>query len=324
MKHGFERALKNALEAPRNIPAGILAGMLSCTESGFEEDLFAAARSLRSRLGKDGVLVRGLVEVSNICSKRCRYCGIRADAIGVRRYSMSEQEVLAAFAEAIERGYPAVALQAGELESEENTAFYERCLSAAGPLEVTLSLGEQDESVYKRWKNACKERTVRYLLRIETSNEELFARIHPQGQSFQRRLECIRSLRRLGFVTGSGVMIGLPGQTDEDLAADIVFFDRERLDMVGMGPYIPCDDTILQPPALTGAQRLGKSLRMIALARLYMWDINIVASTALQVLSPDGRAMGLDAGANVVMPNLTPSRYRCDYGLYPGKNEVVS
>ena len=197
-------------------------------------------------------------------------------------------------------------------------------------LEVTLSLGEQTEEVYRRWKVAAGDRILRYLIRIETSNRNLYARIHPKGCSFDRRLDCIRTLKRLGYVTGSGVMIGLPGQTVEDLANDIVFFGEEQLDMVGMGPYIPDPATPMGIHVDATSRRVREEnvhlalvLRMIALTRLYMHDINIVAATALEALDPArGRERGIAAGANVVMPVLTPVEVKAAYTLYPGKAEA--
>ena len=163
---------------------------------------------------------------------------------------------------------------------------------------------------------------MRYLIRIETSNRELYARLHPADCSFDRRLGCIRTLKRLGYVTGTGVMIGLPGQTLDDLANDIVFYGEENVDMVGMGPYIPHCDTPLAMLAAKGAQRgrketLDLGLKMIALTRLYLHGVNIVAATALEALGPQGREKGLAAGANVIMPGLTPARHAADYALYP-------
>ena len=313
----FERALAS----PRNIPVESLAALLACADLGFEAELFAAAREMKRRLGKDEVLPRGLVECSNVCAKDCLYCGIRKSNRRVRRYRLSEAEVVAAIEEARRRGYPAVAFQAGEIEGEENTRYYERLLDHCRGLEVTLSLGEQEEDVYRRWKEAG---ALRYLIRIETSNRELYAKIHPAACSFERRLGCIRTLKKLGYVTGSGVMIGLPGQTVEDLARDIVFYGEENLDMVGMGPYVPTPGTPLASACRRERRRYDLSLRMIALTRLYLHDVNIVAATALEALDPEsGRQRGIDAGANVVMPNLTPVRYRTSYDLYPGKTNLT-
>lgn len=233
--------------------------------------------------------------------------------------------------EAMARGYPAIALQAGEIESEANTAFYERILRKLPPkLEVTLSLGEQTEAVYRRWQAAAGERILRYLLRIEASTSERYARLHPPDHSFERRLECIRTLKRLGYVTGSGVLIGVPGETEADLEDDLDFFVREKLDMVGMGPYIPHPDTPLGAAVLKGelsipppAKRLEMALRMIRETRRRLPHINIVSATALEALSPrEGREAGLEAGANVIMPDLTPAQAKCAYALYPGKSSA--
>ena len=338
-------ALDRALSAPKNLTSDELAEMLVSSDEGLWRDVFAAAREVKAKCGKTEVLPRGLIETSNICAKDCLYCGIRKGNAKVPRYLIPEEEVVQCIEEARRRGYPAVAFQAGEIESEANTAYYERltayAVGRAGsmtpPLEVTLSLGEQTEEVYRRWKDAG---AMRYLIRIETSNRELYAKIHPAECSFDRRLGCIRTLKKLGFVTGSGVMIGIPGQTIEDLARDIVFFGDERLDMVGMGPYVPNGDTPLgtqvemeggggqwkdKVPLSTSTSNLDLSLRMIALTRLYLHDVNIVAVTALEALDPTGgRNRGIEAGANVVMPVLTPGKYRRNYDLYPGKNEVVS
>lgn len=268
------------------------------------------------------ILLRGLIEVSNQCAKNCLYCGIRCGNRKVPRYHMTEDEVLACADEALRRGYPAIALQAGELETEANTAFYENVLRRLPPqLEVTLSLGEQDESVYRRWKEAAGGRVLRYLLRIETSDRELYAKIHPSDCSFDRRVACIRTLKRLGYVTGSGVMIGLPGQTKEGLLRDIDFFEAEHLDMVGMGPYVEHPDSPLEGNGERGsAGRLELALWMIAEVRRRLPHVNMVAATALDALAPGrGRELGLAAGANVIMPDLTPDRYKVAYDLYPGK-----
>jgi len=272
------------------------------------------------------VLPRGLIEVSNICAKDCLYCGIRRSQPGLRRYHLTLDEVKGCCDEAVRRGFKAVAFQAGEIESEENTRFYESaCHYAKGELnlEITLSLGEQTEEIYRRWKEAG---AIKYLLRIETSNRELYAKIHPSTCSFDRRLECLRTLKRLGYITGSGVMIGLPGQTKEDLARDLDFFEAEHLDMIGMGPYIPTPGTplattsTLQLQLETTTNPLDLSLWMIREVRRRMPHVNIVAATALDALDPEhGRERALVAGANVIMPNLTPAPYISDYALYPGK-----
>ena len=306
-------ALDKALVAPKNLNEDELAKMLASTDEGLWREIFAAAREVKAKCGKTEVLPRGLIECSNVCAKNCLYCGIRKGNDKTVRYRMPEEDVLGCINGVRRRGYPAVAFQAGEIEGEANTAYYERHIAMCRGLEVTLSLGEQTEEVYRRWKDAG---AMRYLIRIETSNRELYAKIHPAECSFERRLGCIRMLKRLGYVTGSGVMIGLPGQTIDDLAHDIVFYGDENLDMVGMGPYVAHPDSRYQLPT-TNYQL---SLRMIALTRLYLWNVNIVAATALEALDPEnGRRRGIDAGANVIMPNLTPEKFRVEYDLYPGK-----
>ena len=314
-------ALDRALVAPKNLTRDELVALLGSADEGLWREIFAAAREVKAKVGKTEVLPRGLVECSNVCAKDCLYCGIRKGNERAVRYRMPEDEVFACIDEARRRGYPAVAFQAGEIESEANTAYYERLLKKCRGLEVTLSLGEQSEDVYRRWKEAG---ALRYLIRIETSNRELYAKNHPAAGSYERRLGCIRMLKKLGYVTGSGVMIGLPGQTVEDLARDIVFYGEENLDMVGMGPYVPNGDTPMgKVPLSTSTSNLDLSLKMIALTRLYLHNVNIVAATALEALDPEGgRNCGIEAGANVVMPVLTPAKYRRCYDLYPGKTRA--
>lgn len=310
--------LERALAAPKNLSVDEIVAMLASADGGFWCEAFAAARDIRARVGKNEILSRGLVECSNICAKNCLYCGIRRGNTKVGRYRMPEDEVVGCLAEARRRGFLAVAFQAGEVEGEANTAYYERLLAKCDGLEVTLSLGEQTEAVYRRWKDAG---ALRYLIRIETSNRTLYDRIHPGTCSFERRVQCIRTLKKLGYITGTGVMIGLPGQTIGDLARDIVFYGDENADMIGMGPFVPHAVTPMGKTEESGMfDRFEMSLRMIALTRLYLWNVNIVAATALAALDPvNGQRRGIDAGANVVMPNLTPVKYRTSYDLYPGK-----
>ena len=315
-------ALDRALLAPKNLAFDELAEMLASEDEGLWREIFAAAREVKTKCGKTEILPRGLIETSNVCAKDCRYCGIRKGNGRVSRYLIPEEEVAVCIDEARRRGYPAVAFQAGEIESEANTAYYERLMEKCRGLEVTLSLGEQTEDVYRRWKDAG---AMRYLIRIETSNRELYTKIHPAACSFERRLGCIRTLKRLGYVTGSGVMIGIPGQTIRDLANDIVFYGEEGLDMVGMGPYVPHPESPLSNPCSLIPDPCSLSLRMIALTRLYLHNVNIVAATALEALDPEGgRNRGIEAGANVVMPVLTPEKYRKCYDLYPGKTTALS
>ncbi|MBN1282715.1 MAG: [FeFe] hydrogenase H-cluster radical SAM maturase HydE [Proteobacteria bacterium] len=302
----------------------ILASLLSLTDPSDEERLFKAACEVkRERLGPVAHL-RGLVEFSNVCARNCLYCGIRRDH-AIRRYAMSAEEILSCARFALENRYGSLVLQSGERDDPEFVEFVDDIVreikrQGDGALGITLSCGEQSEETYRRWFESGAHR---YLLRIETSDPELYARLHPADQGFERRVQCLRSLRAAGYQVGTGVMIGLPRQTAEHLANDILFFSQMDIDMIGMGPYVLHDETPLAAEAVNTPgerrRRLSLALRMIALARIVMPDLNIAASTALQALDTGGRELGLLAGANVVMPNITPREYRGDYLLYEGK-----
>ena len=314
--------LSKAAEKPRALDRSDLQRLLKWPDAG---ELFAAAYEVKARETGRRVALRGLVECGNICAKNCFYCGIRRDNQNVRRYRLDSAEIVRLAEESMRSGYGNVVLQSGEMQSEENTAFFEETVGkirevCGKDFGITLSLGEQTEETYHRWREAGAHR---YLLRIETSNPCLYASLHPQGHSWHCRRECLHLLKATGYQVGSGTMCGLPGQTAGDMADDIAFFAEEDLDMIGMGPYIPHSETPLGKDAaltpLTAKERLELGLRMIAVTRLHLHDVNIAASTALQALAPDGRERGLLAGANVIMPNVTGVEHRPDYLLYDGK-----
>lgn len=314
--------LDRAAAAPCALTHGELVELLSWPDA---EELFSAAYDVKCREIGRVVSFRGLVEFGNVCEKNCFYCGIRKGNEKVHRYRMEADEIVREAELAFKTGYGSLVLQSGELTGEANAAFVEdvlRRIHAFGGDEfgVTISLGEQPEEIYRRWREAGAHR---YLLRIETSNPALYAKLHPADHSWENRRNCLLALRHCGYQVGSGVMAGLPGQTLDDLASDIEFFASEDLDMIGMGPYIPHADTPLGKgvpwtPELR-KKHLELGLRMIAATRLYLHDVNIAAATALQALDSEGREKGLLAGANVVMPNVTETRYRADYQLYAGK-----
>ena len=316
------KTLEKAKERPGNLTRGELRDLLALQDPA---PLFAAAYAVKlAQVGK-GVSIRGLIELGNQCAQDCFYCGIRRGNAKVERYRLSVDDVERMARWCWEHGYGSVVLQSGEIESAANTAYIEeiiRRLRAFGgdELGITLSLGEQTEEVYARWRAAGAHR---YLLRIETSSPELYAQLHPADHSHARRLECLRALKRLGYQTGSGVMCGLPGQTVDDLARDVELFRELDLDMIGMGPYIPHPDTPLgRDVALTpeyAARQLRLGLKLIAATRLYLHDVNIAATTALQALDDRGREQGILAGANVLMPNATDVEFRDRYQLYAGK-----
>lgn len=303
-----------------------IAALLSISDKDEMQALFDAAYAVKEEQVGKVAYFRGLIECSNICIKDCYYCGIRRSNKNVERFLMDEEEIFKEAMWAFEAEYGSCVIQSGERQDEEYIAMIERVVkriadATEGKMGITLSLGEQTEAVYQRWKDAGAHR---YLLRIETTNPELYAKIHPDDHSMEVRKECLASLRRTGYQVGTGVMMGLPGQTMEDLADDILFLKEIDIDMVGMGPYIPHSDTPMgeEVPSYTDDEKtaaLKLGLRMIAVTRLVLRDINIAAATALQALEYTGREQGLKCGANVIMPNLTETEFRPKYQLYDNK-----
>jgi biotin synthase len=291
--------------------------------------LFAKSAEVKEKYIGKKVWLRGLIEFSNICGKDCLYCGIRKSNRNIVRYNLSDDEIINAAMFAYENNYGSIALQSGELENDNVTGRIEKLIRdiknlTEGKLGITLSVGEQTPDVYKRWFDAGAHR---YLLRIETTNELLYAKIHPNNKihNFKKRLDCLKSLQDIGYQTGTGVMIGLPFQTVDNLADDLLFMNRFDIDMCGMGPYIEHADTPLIDVAdnlLTLNERLDLTLKMIAIIRIMMKDINIVASTALQAIDSTGREKAIQTGANIIMPNITPDNYRNNYNLYANKPQA--
>jgi biotin synthase len=323
------------------------------TDSTRLEDLWRLADQTRQQFVGGEVHLRGLIELSNYCVRLCGYCGLRAGNLSLERYRLSDHEILDCARKAVEFGYGTVVLQAGEdpeLTGQRIAALVRR-IKAETPLAVTLSLGERDEEELVAWREAGADR---YLLRFETSNRELYERIHPARKGKWQpaindsaeggspifagtktgavpRMAILATLRRLGYEVGSGVMIGIPGQSYDDLANDIEWFARLNLDMIGVGPYLPHPDTPLGSASQTGTAAIlvegeqtpateAMTYKVIALARLACPRANIPATTALATLNKQqGRELGLVRGANVVMPNLTPTKYRALYEIYPEK-----
>ena len=316
----LEAMLERAKARPKALAATELERLVAAVDPDERAAIRAAALDVKRRYCGNLVSIRGIVELGNVCAKDCLYCGIRRSNRSLSRYRLNVGDVVRMAKTNRDLGYGSIVLQGGEIESEENTRYIEECLEGIAELNlgVTLSLGEQTEAVYRRWREAG---AVRYLLRIETSNPALYATLHPADHSWERRRECLAALRRCGYQVGTGVMCALPGQTAADLARDVVFYGETDADMIGMGPYIPHPDTPLakRAPPLADAERLELGLNMIAATRLYLHDVNIASTTALQALAPDGRERGLLAGANVVMPNVTDTAYRAAYQLYAGK-----
>lgn len=274
---------------------------------------------------------RGLIEFSNRCIKNCYYCGIRAGNAKSERFDMTKEDILSMARWAYEHEYGSLTLQSGERNDEAFVNYVVELIRdikqiGDGSLGLTICVGEQSEESYRRMKDAGADR---YLLRIETTNRKLFEEIHPHNElhSFDTRVDCLKRLRRVGFQVGTGVMIGLPGQREEDLVRDILFYRDMDIDMIGMGPYVVHGDTPLGQKALAmgidspeGKQRrIQLGLKMIALTRLFLKDVNVAATTALQALDPLGREKGLAAGANILMPIITVAEHRAKYQLYDNK-----
>jgi biotin synthase len=304
--------------------------VLLLSSNGEERDLlFEKAKEVKEKHIGNVVYFRGLVEYSNRCGKNCYYCGIRSGNKSLDRYTVTDEEVLQAARIVLDNHYGSMVLQSGECSTKAFTDHITRLIKkikqfSNNTIGVTLSCGEQSEEVYRQWFEAGAHR---YLLRIESSNQLLYEKIHPRNKThnYRSRLDCLNRLRKIGYQVGTGVMIGLPTQTVENLADDLLFFQSQDVDMVGLGPYLEHNQTPLAsqsqecPPLET---RFQLSLNMIACLRLLMKDINITASTAMQTLHLQGRELAIEAGGNIVMPNLTPIKYRQNYKLYENKPAV--
>jgi biotin synthase len=279
-----------------------------------ERELFDLGDAARRESMGEAVHLRALIEFSNYCSRFCEYCGLRSPNVQLERYRMEPAEIIETAVHAASLGYRTVVLQSGE------DAWYDRAkiaqvvrgIKARCDIALTLCVGERPTADYAAWREAGADR---YLLRIETTNRALYRRLHPH-MSFDNRLACLRALRDLGYQVGSGVLVGLPGQTLQMLAEDLRFMGEFRPDMVGYGPLIPHDQT---PLASSPKGSVDVTLRMMAITRLLLPQAYIVSTTALGTLDPLGREKGLQVGGNVVMPNVTPQRYRAFYEIYPDK-----
>lgn len=275
--------------------------------------LFSLADKTREEYVGDEVHLRGLIEFSNICKRQCKYCGLRCEDKYIDRYRISKENIISYAEHAVNMGYKTIVLQSGEDEYY-NTDLMCEIIAGIKKLGValTLSIGEKTYEEYKAFKEAGADR---YLIRIETTDKTLYNQMHP-NMDFDNRVRCLENLGRLGYEVGTGCLVGLPNQTIESLADDILFFKEINADMVGIGPFIPHPHTPLKDSA-TGSFTLA--LKVMALTRILLKDINIPATTAMETLNPNGRIIALQSGANVVMPNVTTTEYRAKYEIYPNK-----
>lgn len=277
------------------------------------EWLFNLADKTRKDNVGNGVHLRGLVEFSNICKCNCKYCGLRKDNNNADRYRILKDEIIEIVKHASDMGYKTIVLQSGE-DGYYTTDKMVEIIKSIKEFDValTLSIGERSYEDYKAFKDAGADR---YLIRIETTDRNLYKQMHP-NMDFDNRLRCLKDLKTLGYEVGTGCLVGLPNQTIESLADDILFFKKIEADMVGIGPFIPHPDTPLNN---AGKGNFTLALKVMALTRIILPDINIPATTAMETLHPNGRIIALQSGANVVMPNITTQQYRAKYEIYPDK-----
>jgi biotin synthase len=311
----FSELLERAVEAARLAPDEVVR-LLQADEKEYIQLAAAADRVRRQNVG-DAIHLRGLVEFSNICHRQCLYCGLRASNQALARYRMTLEEILVCVEQVVAAGLGTVVLQSGEdswWTAERLGELIRRIRRQHPDLAITLSIGERPRAEYAAFREAGADR---FLLRFETSNPELYQTLQPDS-SLQERLQCLHWLRELGYEVGSGFLIGLPGQTLPDLAADLLLLQRLEVDMAGIGPFIPNPQT---PLATAAGGSVGLTLRSLAVLRLLCPPINIPVTTALATMDPRGREKGWQAGANVVMPNATPAPYMQQYLLYPNKGD---
>jgi biotin synthase len=291
-----------------------LAALLSQTDEASLEELRAAADAVRRLTVGDTVHLRGIIELSNFCRQNCLYCGLRRDNRNLDRYRMEEGDIAAAARRVRSLGIGTVVLQSGEdpFFTRDSLSRLVGRIKDETDLAVTLSVGERSRDDYRAFRDAGADR---YLLKHETASRELYRRLRP-GCEPEDRLRCLTDLRDLGYEVGTGNMVGLPGQTPEDLAEDLLLMRSLDADMLGIGPFVPHPGT---PLAADPGGTLEATLRVLALARLLTRDTNIPATTALGTLRPEGRILALSWGGNVVMPDFTPDAFRSRYDIYPGK-----
>ena len=287
-------------------------------ECGPEEAEYLAekARAEKEKHYGNNVFIRGLIEVSNICKNDCYYCGIRRSNQNCERYRLTEDDILECCKEGYELGFRTFVLQGGEdaYFTDERLVNLLHSIKANWPeVAVTLSLGERSKTSYKALKEAGADR---YLLRHETANEGHYTKLHPESLSWKHRMECLKWLRECGYQVGAGFMVGSPYQTVEMLAEELIFIEEFKPDMCGIGPFIPHKETIFKDEP---AGLVEQTLLLLSMIRLIHPKVLLPATTALGTMAENGRERGILAGANVVMPNLSPVSVRKKYMLYDNK-----
>lgn len=283
------------------------------------EYLFERARAVRQTHYGNEVYIRGLIEFTNYCKNNCYYCGIRRDNTGLHRYRLSEEEILSCCAQGYQLGFHTFVLQGGEdawFTQEKMTHIIRSIREGYPDCAITLSIGEREKEEYQAYFSAGANR---FLLRHETANNAHYAFLHPAELSLRHRMDCLWQLKEIGYQVGSGIMVGSPGQTAEHLAEDLLFLKGLNPHMIGIGPFIPQKDT---PFREEKAGTLELTLFLLGALRLMLPKVLLPSTTALSTIHPDGRKMGILAGANVVMPNLSPKENRKYYSLYDNKRSM--
>lgn len=304
------------LEKTHRLDAEELLALLQCQSPELQQLLADKARKLRQQYYGDRVCIRGLIEFTNYCKNDCYYCGIRRGNANAQRYRLTEEEILTVCESGYALGFHSFVLQGGEdpvYTPERLADLVFRIKSRYPDCAVTLSVGEHSRQTYALWKEAGADR---YLLRHETADGTHYRQLHPAGQSLENRMQCLRDLKELGYQVGCGFMVGSPGQKPEHLVKDLLFLQAFRPHMVGVGPFIPQKDT---PFGGQPGGSVSQTLYLLSIIRLLLPQVLLPATTALGTLHPQGRELGLLAGANVCMPNLSPGAVRRKYALYDNK-----
>ena len=308
--------LIDRLESEHDLTDEEMKAVLLCDAPGFDEYISEKARKVREAYyGKD-VYLRGLIEISNICRNNCYYCGIRSGNTNCERYRLSKEQILSCCDVGYELGFRTFVMQGGEdpfYTDELIVSIIRDIKKKYTDCAVTLSLGEFEKESYQKFFDAGADR---YLLRHETADKAHYEMLHPAGMSFEHRMKCLRDLKEIGYQVGTGMMVGSPYQTAEHLVKDLRFLKEFKPHMVGMGPFIPHHDTRY---ADCTAGTVEMTVRLLAIIRLLLPDVLLPATTALGTIDPVGREKGLLAGANVIMPNLSPADVRAKYLLYDNK-----
>jgi len=309
------KALIDTLDRQGDLPDQDLLAILDGMDPETYEYLRQKADAKRRGYYEDHVFMRGLIEFTNYCAQDCAYCGIRASNSGADRYRLTREQILDCCGEGYRLGYRTFVLQGGEdpwYTDERLTALIADIRAAYPDAALTLSVGERSRESYQSLYDAGADR---YLLRHETASPALYEALHP-GMRLENRLRCLRDLKEIGFQVGAGFMVGLPGQTHRDLVMDLRFLHDFRPHMIGIGPFIPHSET---PLAGSEGGTVEKTLVMLALTRLMVPDALMPATTAMGTLDGQGREKAIKAGANVVMPNLSPTDVRTKYEIYENK-----